>query len=70
MKTYYIRVRKECVGCFKVEAEDLNKAEIKAENFLAECSDELCASVDFYELSHAEFVDLGCEEEGGKSNDI
>ena len=64
MKTYYIRVRKESVGCFKVEAKDLNSAEIKAKNLLAECSDdELCPYFDFYELSHDEFVELGYEGE-------
>jgi hypothetical protein len=50
MDKYFIRVRKEYIGYFEVEAENLKEAETKAEDLLREgTDDEFCPSVDFEE---------------------
>ena len=56
-RKYFIRVRKEYVGYYEVEADTLREAEWKAEGFLREeTDDEVCPSVDFEEFDPKDFA--------------
>ena len=56
MKTYYIRVRADYVGYYKVEAESLDDAEAMAQQQLFnEMNDEVDGVFDFEEYDEKEF---------------
>ena len=56
-RKYFIRVRKEYIGYFEVEAKNLEEAETKAEDLLIESTDdEICPFTDFEQYDPNIFI--------------
>ena len=63
-RKYFIRVRKEYIGYFEVEAKNLKEAETKAEDLLIEgTDDEICPFTDFEQYDPRDTLPYNASDE-------